>query len=429
MWRIKKRKSSRVRSGWQTVAITSMATIHPQTYFRFAAEHHELLKALYEQRDGITEAEAMRCIRRFAGSGAPSAFYMLERLRDLGFIEPAPHASAQYELARPFAELMGHLLREYRLTSIEVIRGYFTAMDHMATALLEAVQEQNGEQAVRTLHEAADHVERMRTDSHCNREKVIHESMRLKANREHLPPRRRFALINHLWTRYLVPLRDMIDTQKAMDASLDGMERALEEAAVGFQQDGAVAAVVEASHARIRRLRRDVMADFRESMREIAPLYEALRRENVLARGASHALEQMGRTGLGRLHLPHRLGISNWRQQGAFSDGALRAYLLALSDYTPVRPAAIAEPTPTVSDRHRTLEAFEAMVQQALPIDDALAWLLETFDDLSLNQILRLYGRLHAGQMARPAFAADERAYPAGPVTLRACPMRLEVAA
>jgi hypothetical protein len=406
-----------------------MATIHPQTFFRFAAEHHELLKALYEKRDGITETEAMQCIRRFATEGAPGAFYVLDRLRELGFVEPAPHASAQYELSRPFAELMGHLLREYRLTSIEVIRSYFTAMDHMTTELDESVRDENGEAAVRTLQEAADHIERMRSDSRRNREKVVSESMRLKSNREHLPPRQRYAIINRLWTRYLVPLRDMIDTQKAMDASLDGMERVLTEAADCFQRDGAVHMVVESSHARVRRLRRDVMADFRESMREIAPLYEELRRENVLARGASHALERLGRNGMASLSLPERLAISNWRQVGLFSDGSLRAYLLALSDYTPARPAAIGDPVATLRSEHVPIDEFDVAVRRALPIEDALAWLFTTYTDLPLHQLLRLYGRLHTGQLGRTRFAAHAQDYARGAITVTAYPMRLETAA
>ena len=89
-----------------------MATVNPQTFFRFAADHHELLVEMYQHRDGITEAELLRLIRRFAGETSPAASHVVERLRDLGFIDYAPHATAQYEMTRPFAELMSSLLRE-----------------------------------------------------------------------------------------------------------------------------------------------------------------------------------------------------------------------------------------------------------------------------------------------------------------------------
>ena len=195
-----------------------MATVNPQTFFRFAADHHELLVELYQRRDGITEAELLQLVRRMGAEGSPSASYIVDRLRELGFIDYAPHATAQYEMTRPFAELMSSLLREYRLTSVEVIRGYFTAMDSMAAEIGQAIADKNGDLMVRALSDTAEHVERMRHDSRRNRDEVVSTAMRVKSNKDRMPPMRRYEIINRLWTRYLAPLRDMIDTQKAMDA-------------------------------------------------------------------------------------------------------------------------------------------------------------------------------------------------------------------
>ena len=403
-----------------------MATVSPQTFFRFAADHHELLVELYQQRDGITEAELQQVIRRFAAEGSPSVSYIVERLRDLGFIDYAPHATAQYEMTRPFAELMSSLLREYRLTSVEVIRGYFTAMDSMATELGEAIAGKNGDLLVRALNDTAEHVERMRHDSRRNRDEVISTAMRVKSNRDRMPPRRRYEIINRLWTRYLAPLRDMIDTQKAMDASLDKMERVLEDAEVCFQIDGAVAPTVGMGRARVRRLRRDVVFDFRESIREIAPLYEELRRENALARGASHALEAMEKQGLTRMALPQRLGICNWQQHGLFSDSALEAYMLTLQGYVPGRPQPIGDGTAETAREHVRLDEFDAQVAGALPIDDALAWLTDSRPDAPLCTVLRLYGRMHSGRYGITDFGSVDEEYDMGGVTLTAHPMRLD---
>ncbi|MEI6810081.1 MAG: hypothetical protein WCN95_15290 [bacterium] len=149
-----------------------MAVVNPQTFFRFAADHHELLVELYQRRDGITEAELLQLVRRFSGEGGPSASYLVDRLRDLGFIDYAPQATAQYEMTRPFAELMSSLLREYRLTSVEVIRSYFTAMDSMAGEIAQATESNNGDLMIRALNDTSEHVERMRNDSRRNRDEV-----------------------------------------------------------------------------------------------------------------------------------------------------------------------------------------------------------------------------------------------------------------
>jgi len=388
-----------------------MAAVNPQTFFRFAADHHELLVELYQHRDGITEAELLQVIRRFAGEGSPSASYIVDRLRELGFIDYAPHASAQYEMTRPFAELMSSLLREYRLTSVEVIRSYFTAMDSMAAEISKAIADKNGDLIVRALNDTAEHVERMRHDSRRNRDEVISTALRVKSNKDRMPPIRRYEIINRLWTRYLVPLRDMIDTQKAMDASLDRMERVLEEAEACFQIDGAVAPVIGIGRARVRRLRRDVVLDFRESIREIAPLYDELRRENALARGASHALEVMGKQGLTRMGLPRCMGICSWQQQGLFSDSALEAYLFKLRAYVPGRPDPIKAGAVETARDHVMSHEFDIKVEAAIPIHDALIWLSDTYPKGPLGTMLRLYGRMHSGRYGSVDFGKEAGEY------------------
>jgi hypothetical protein len=403
-----------------------MAAVNPQTFFRFAADHHELLVALYQRRDGITEAELLQLVRRFSAEGGPSASYLVDRLRELGFIDYAPHATAQYEMTRPFAELMSSLLREYRLTSVEVIRSYFTAMDSMAGEITQATKDKNGDLMVRSLNDTSEHVERMRHDSRRNRDEVINTAMRVKSNRDRMPPLRRYEIINRLWTRYLVPLRDMIDTQKAMDASLDRMERTLEAAEDCFQIDGAVAPAIGMGRARVRRLRRDVVLDFRESIREIAPLYEELRRENALARGASHALEIITKQGLSFIALPERLGVCNWQQQGLFSDAALESYFITLSDYVPTRPQSLREGAAGNAREHIRLEEFDAVVIAALPIADAIAWLRQAYPDVPLGTLLKLYGRMHSGRYAVPTFAENIEEYATSNAILAAYPMRLE---
>ena len=403
-----------------------MAAVNPQTFFRFAADHHELLVELYQRRDGITEAELLQLVRRFSAEGGPSASYLVDRLRELGFIDYAPHATAQYEMTRPFAELMSSLLREYRLTSVEVIRSYFTAMDSMAGEIAQATKDKNGDLMVRSLNDTSEHVERMRHDSRRNRDEVINTAMRVKSNRDRMPPLRRYEIINRLWTRYLVPLRDMIDTQKAMDASLDRMERTLEAAEDCFQIDGAVAPAIGMGWARVRRLRRDVVLDFRESIREIAPLYEELRRENALARGASHALEIISKQGLSFIALPERLGVCNWQQQGLFSDAALESYFITLSDYVPTRPKSLREGAAGNAREHIRLEEFDAVVIAALPIADAIAWLRQAYPDVPLGTLLKLYGRMHSGRYAVPTFAENIEEYATSNAILAAYPMRLE---
>ena len=65
--------------------------------------------------------------------------------------------------------------------------------------------------------------------------------IKLKSNRERRSTRERFEIINHFWSRYLEPLRDLIDVKKAMDASLDDLDRSLAANGRTFALDGALA--------------------------------------------------------------------------------------------------------------------------------------------------------------------------------------------
>ena len=395
-----------------------MAAVNPQTFFRFAAEHHALLSELYYKREGLSEAELLALVRRYADVQSPSAVYMRDRLVELGVLEQAPQATAQFEMSRPVASLMGYLLREYRMTSVEVIQAYFNAIDTLASDLAQAVDSDNSELLVRINGELEDHVERMRHDSHNNREAVTATVVKVKTNRERMPPRLRYETINRLWMRYIVPLRDIIDTHKSMDAALDRLARIYADAQQQFPADGTVQQVVRVGDARLRRLRQAVLEDFHESLREVTPLYEELRQETAMARGASQALERIAQEGLVRLRLAQRLGICNWQQRGLFSDSALEAYLCELQGYDPAVPepiAFISEPEPPA---HVSPDVFDERVRQALPIEDALTWLRNAFPELSLLAMLRLYGRLHSGRYGRTTFGERERAYELGGVVL-----------
>jgi hypothetical protein len=170
-------------------------------------------------------------------------------------------------------------------------------------------------------------------------------------------------------------------------------------------------------------LRRDVLADFQETIREVTPLYEELRQETAIARGAANALRLVRQRGLRKLKLAENMGLCNWQQRGIFSDSAVEAYLVGLRGYDPVRPPPLAVSTSTASTAHIDLKDFSEAVHKVLPIRDALEWLIETYPGTSLQNILRLYGRLHSGEYGSTSFGDKVRDYSVEDLILSACPM------
>lgn len=402
-----------------------MAPVSPRAFFRFAAEHTDIVADLYQRRDGMTESELLQTIRRHIGEGPPGPVQVLTRMLELGFIDHAPDASAQYEMTRHVAQLMAVLSREHQLTSVAVIRGYFDTVRQAAHAIERATAEQDGDTVVRELQELGEHVERMRHDSRGNREHAIARALRVKANRERLAPVQRYRIINRLWQRYLVPLRDMIDTEKAMDQVLDAADSVLQDAQNDFHLDAAVLTTLRAARARLRRMRRDVVDDFRESLREVTPLYEELRRESAVARGASAALQRAARSGVHALRIPERMGVCNWQQRDLISDSALDAWLHELRGYTPGRPPVLERPPETAEPDALRWSELDDALRAACPVDDVLAWLTDTYPQVRPALLLRAYGRIHGGALGAVRFGHTRRDYRHGALTLKATPMQL----
>ena len=244
--------------------------INPQSFFNFAASNYPLLQDIYRQNAGLNEAELSELIRRHRTTfESPQA--LIEKLINLKIIEPLPDATASYEMTRSVAVLFRFLLQEQRLTSTSVIQAYLDELEREQNDLEQATQNNKHALIERSLNETSEIMERIRQDSRTNREAIINEVMAVKSNREKRTVSERFEKILHLWNHYLEPLKDLIDVRKTMDTSLDGLERLLKHGMKQYQLDGALHREFSQCSIRLVRLRRDMTADFRESMHELEP--------------------------------------------------------------------------------------------------------------------------------------------------------------
>jgi hypothetical protein len=404
-----------------------MAT-DPQAFFRFAADHYDLLVDLFYRSEGVNDGELLALVERHRSPSDPSPQYVADQLVKLGLLEAAPEATAAYELTPQVRNLLGYLLLEHRLTSAAVLQGYLNDLDHLGRELDGAVQGAAGNQAVRVLSEVGDLLERLRQDSRANREGIIGEVLRSKANRERRSVRERFETVNRLWARYLEPLRDLIDVRQAMDHTLDGLDRQLRHGQQVFALDGALSRELARARSRLLRLRRDAAEDFREAMREVEPLYQALRRESEIVRGASRALERVRREGLASLRLTERLALPTWRREGLFADPALASFLCDLRGYEPRRAPVLPEAADPGPHAFLDPEEIHRALVADLPVADLLAWLGQQCREAPLGELLRAYGRLHGSPALRGSFGAAEREYRFAGSRLVAHPLEVEAA-
>jgi len=388
-----------------------MPEITPARFFRFAAEHNALLADVYYRRDLISEADLFKLIRSNAQPGSPSAQHVLEQLIALGFMESAASASAEFEMTRHVAGLLDVLLRQHRLTSVQVIQAYVDTIQTASSELVETVNTDHGAQTVRVLNELSDSIERLRQDSRNNRDAIIAAAVRAKVNAEQASVQERFAEINRLWKHYIVPLRDMVDESKVLDSSLDKLERNLEWSRTELESDPALTREIDGAQARLLRMRREVSRDFHESIREISPLYHDLRRDTRLVRGAALFLDRADRQGHRALTLDFRMALSVWRREGRVNDEELRAYLYQMRDYVPGERAPLAHAADGETSSYIEPGVLEQRIRRHLPIADAWAWVLTEFPEASTAQILRTMARILRGDHGPTRQAGRPRSY------------------
>ena len=401
-------------------------TSNPQNFFRFAANNYSLLVDLFYRREGVNDVDLFALIKRHRSEEDPTVYHVADQLLKLGFLETVPDATATYEMTRQVQNLLGFLLREHRLTSVTVIQAYLKDLDQLGEELRDAINADKGNQAARALVEISDMIERIRQDSRANREAIINEVMSAKANPEQMPVKERFEKILRLWTRYLEPLRDLIDVRKAMDNTLDGLERLIRAGIKAFALDGALSRELARARARLLRLRRTMASDFRESMREIEPLYQALRRESELVRGASRALEIIRKSGVNGLKLTERMALPAWQVAGLFPDSAVEALFYNVKGYTPGRALSIPQAQETEVNDFIDPEILVEEIKKHIPVEDVLEWLNYNFTNASIGEVLRAYGRIINSSLGKVTFGPKEQSYRIAGIKVTAHPMQVE---
>lgn len=398
--------------------------IQPQTFLNFAARNYSLIHDIYRRENGANEAELFDLIRKYRSESDPLPDYTFSQLLDLKIVEALPDATAIYEITRPVSVLFRFLLQEQRLTSTTVIQAYLDDLDTYYSDLEKALEAGKHGRIERALSEIVDTMERIRQDSRANRQAIINEVMSVKGNRDRKTVRERFGKILLIWEKYLEPLKDLIDVKKTMDSSLDSLETLLKHGSKQYSMDGVIFNELSKATARLVRLRRDVMSDFHESMQEVEPLYLTLKRDSILARGASIALEKADKFGIRSLRLVDELALpAGWLQEGLFTNTRIEAYLHGVQGYKPIQAPSISTNDSDDPPHYMDLEDVLNNLVNDLPVDDVLAWLFDQYTEYNFTDLLRVYGRLMNSNSCTTTFSNEEKQYIHGGMLVNAYPL------
>ena len=395
----------------------------PASFFRFAGKWFALLEKLFYTRRGFSDGELYRLVCQHLGDEDPAPDHLITQLRDLMIIDEVPGETARWELTHPVRALLRFLLREQRLTSVEVLHGYLRALESSRVELLSFVKEGDRNGVVQTLSDVSETVERLRQDSSDNYSAILAECMRMKSGGERRSPLEKFETVNRLWNRYLMPMQDLISVDKSMEGQLDGLEETIAAGIVRFARHGEMEEVLRGAGARILRMRRETVADFHNALTDILPLYRSLKADSEFARGASAALERIERKGVASLTLDERMPVFTWKTSGLLSDTDLRSLICEVMGYTPGQSVSINIPGDLTPSVFRSVDDVRRELQGSLPVDDVLSWLEENCSGEDPSNVLRLYSGVFSDPPGKVFRGLGKREYMIRGVRMKAVPL------
>lgn len=374
-----------------------MAT-DPKSFFNFLAKHYDLLKDLFDAsaNGGFNDAALYQMVVQSRSlDDKTNEEYTVSQLKKFNIIEECADSTSKLTMTTHLLTFLSFLFRKHRLTSVNVIRGYLQDIVRHSNELDKGISEVNDDLCDLALVDLSNAIHKMRHDSRNNRDALLHEALRLKQNREQLTTKQRFTIVNRLWQMYLNPMKEMIDVKAAMDEQLDALDRSLKVGLGNFKLNILVRDKINSVSSSLIRMRREVSADFRESLGNISPLYEALHRESSLARGAAAALTIAHKKGLNSLGINEKVGLSIFRSNDLMDCPSILDYLYQVIEYKEKSEPHKIHTDRSVNSTYYLSPRFAIkQLTSALPVQDGIGWLRHTFPEAGVIDVLRSYNQI-----------------------------------
>jgi hypothetical protein len=388
-----------------------MSAFNPKLCLKYLCDYFPLLEELYYKKN-FTESELRASIYVHRSPNDPEPNHIVAQLKDLKLIDYTPDADSSYEFPLPVKHFLDFLLRQHRLSQPSILEGYLNAMKLSGQDIEEAIKAGDAQKTRKILTDIDDQIERLRQDSRGNRDSIIAEVLKVKGNLEKNSVKIRYERINYIRTRFVVPLRGILQVHQPIQGCFDSLERIFDYGCSVFDLTPGMPEELKRSKMRVFRLNKDVREDFEEAGKEIEPLYKRLYRESRIARGAATLLDIVERDGVQALGMTEKLEFPVWRTEGLWCDGALENYLMGAKDYDPTAaPPSItsdADPQPKGKNNYIFPKEVRRLLKDSpCDIDDLWLWIFTSFPGQSVQSILKVFGDFLLGKYDGVLSAGD----------------------
>jgi hypothetical protein len=372
--------------------------IQLKPYFAFCAESSDVLRRLFEEREGMREAALLSTIAaNLPGRDPERALVdMRDRWR---LVEPRDDDAGRFRLTGATRRFLAGLLRRDDLMAPSQIHAAVEDMRRRLSHARDAIADARLGDPVAELIEIGTMLSEMRSDTGRLREAVLNRVGEIRTSAG--TGIRIFPVITDLWDNYCRPLMGLVSDDGDIDRTLSGMSVDLTAMLDAAEAGTELADACHDLRDDVVATRRRTLSDFQAAYREVLPLYEGGRRAARVSKGAEILIERLRRHGLDGVPFAEMLPVGGFRFNGPFRNQAAEAAMataIAHREAPPVQVVGTAPRRVRPFDRRSVCRDVVAM----LPTRDLVATIISASNDGSLSDILGVYGGLI--QQARHAW-------------------------
>ncbi len=376
--------------------------IEPKRVLRALAEHWALLEPLCERFDAgtLSLAELRLQLGAQLPQGTPTdVTALLDQWIRLDILVPVAKSPNRFELNAQIHDFLAYLRREHRLGLCLEIEAYLRHLERLAGYIQEAFEIRDGNDLARQLRLLDMRVRDVLKKLDNDEQALVAVAERAKTSDRQIPLRQRYAEVLATWDEYVEPMIQLVAADGAFEQGVRRVEQVLLKLLGEQQRLGQLVDddLLLRTHARILEMQTTAQLTLRKARELLLPLREEARRHNAVTRGAALALSVIRKKGLDAV--PQAALPLFTRPQSTFLGSAsqVEAYVYALARFEPKPahfPKASGGRRGEAPRAPRTAREMIDRCEQALPLPDLMAWLLEQEPEGATDELLYWFSRL-----------------------------------
>lgn len=376
--------------------------IEPKRVLRALAEHWALLEPLCERFDAgtLSLAELRLQLGAQLPQGTPTdVTALLDQWIRLDILVPVAKSPNRFELNAQIHDFLAYLRREHRLGLCLEIEAYLRHLERLAGYIQEAFEIRDGNDLARQLRLLDMRVRDVLKKLDNDEQALVAVAERAKTSDRQIPLRQRYAEVLATWDEYVEPMIQLVAADGAFEQGVRRVEQVLLKLLGEQQRLGQLVDddLLLRTHARILEMQTTAQLTLRKARELLLPLREEARRHNAVTRGAALALSVIRKKGLDAV--PQAALPLLTRPQSTFLGSAsqVEAYVYALARFEPKPahfPKASGGRRGEAPRAPRTAREMIDRCEQALPLPDLMAWLLEQEPEGATDELLYWFSRL-----------------------------------